>query len=102
MTRKLKDLWREFGLMRRARRIAATLESQCWSEVRAKAIVLPPRQAEEYIRAHAANLVHREVDLLMRRNAALTGDWANKLVVRSTLFMTDRMCRRLASTRKAA
>ncbi len=89
-------------LRRDASRIARALEDQCWAEVRAKASVLPAREVKEYVQSHAANLVHRQVDELVRRDVRITGLLANKLVVRSTFLLTDRLLRRLAVLRKAA
>jgi hypothetical protein len=102
MSQNLVSFWRRLIAVRASWQIVAAVEEDCWTSVRAKAAVLPKAEAAEYVRAHAATQVHREVDRMVRSNATLDGERASELIVQATERLTRRLLERLERGKRRA
>ncbi len=86
----------------RVRKIASAALSETWPKVRIKTAGLQPLAACEYVNKHSAAIVHRQVELLVRRNPAIDGSAANLLIVQASERLSRQLLRRLAHQSRAA
>jgi hypothetical protein len=96
----MNALWQSFTVWRHARRVAVLATEESWTHVRAKAVTLSPREATDYIRAHAATVVHRHVDRLVLDEPAIAGPMANQVIVRASERLAEQLAQRLLKLRQ--
>jgi hypothetical protein len=95
--------WLQIILIKlRVRRIASAALSEAWPKVRIKTAGLPALAACEYVSRHSAAIVHRQVELLVRRHPAIDGSAANVLIVRASERLSRQLLRKLASASRSA
>ncbi len=95
MSSDFLDWWYTIRTRLQANRIATATLEECWLKVRSKAAMLSAAERADYLRVHAAPLVQKHVDSLVRENPAIPGSAANQLVVKATERLVNRLLRRM-------
>jgi len=96
MFRLIQTWWQVVLIRFRVHGIASAALRETWGKVRAKTVGLPKLQSVEYISRHSAAVVHRKVELLVRKNPKIDGGTANILIVKASNRLSRQLLRKLA------
>ena len=96
MINQIRKWWLIILIQLRVRRIAAVAMCESWPKVRIKTTGLPVPRAYEYVGRHSVAIVHKQVELFVRRNPTIDGGTANLLIVAASERLNRQLLRKLA------
>jgi hypothetical protein len=101
MINRIRKWWQYILIQLRVRSIAFLAMRESWEKVRLRTAGLPMPRAFEYVERHSAAIVHKRVELLLRRNPAIDGCEANLLIVKASERLNHQLLRRLSRGSRA-
>jgi hypothetical protein len=96
MFNRIRKWWQVLLISLRVRLIAAAAMSESWERVRIKTAGLTTPRAYEYVGRHSVAIVHKRVELLVRRNPAIDSSAANLLIVKASERVNRQLLRMIA------
>ena len=97
MFNHIRKLFQYILIRLRLRTIVSAAITESWPKVRVKTAGLTKLAAYDYVGRCSAATVHRQVELLMRRNPAIDGIVANVLIVKASERVSRQLLRKVAS-----